>query len=128
MLIRSQPERPLVDFCDLFHARLEVFAWFILDTSVLNEECKMVFAVLACYPTKIINIAIKSVGTGRLKGVAKQFLYFGFEDVEAHSVYGVLQTCILSADEAWVSAGAGNNYQESGLLTLRDCHCLVEPT
>lgn len=113
---------------NLAHARLEVFTWFILDTPVLDEECEVVFAIFARHPTEVVDIAVKSVRTGRLKLVAKQFLYIGFEDVEAHPVDGVFQTCILSADEARVSARAGNNYQDSGLLTLRDCHCLFEPT
>jgi len=45
---------------DFAHARLEVFTWFILDTPVLDEECEMVFAILACYPTKVVDIAVKA--------------------------------------------------------------------
>jgi hypothetical protein len=99
-----------MDLGDLFHARLEVFARLILDTPVLDEEREMMLAVFACYPAKIVDITVESVVTGRLELIAKQFLYFGFEDVEAHPVNGVFQACILSADEVQVSEkGKGNN-------------------
>ena len=82
---------------DLSHAGLKVFVWLVLNAPVLYEEGEVVFAILACDPAEVVDIPIESIGTCRFKSVSKQFLDFGFEHVETHSVDGVFQPCIFAA-------------------------------
>ena len=90
MLISREPERALVDLRNLPQALLELLARLVLHASVLNVHHEAVFAVLACRPPEVVDIAVEGVSTLGLKSVSQTLLDLGFEDAESHAVDGVL--------------------------------------
>ena len=88
MLIRSQAELSLVYLCDLPQSGLEVTVGLILYTTVLDEASGMILAILACLPTKIVNITVEGIPAGRLETEAEKFLCS--EGIETHAVNRIL--------------------------------------
>lgn len=86
MLIRSEAELSLVYLCDLPQRRLKITARLVLDATVFDEARKMMLAILASLPAKVVNVTIESVGTSGLEAKAETFLYLGFESIKAHAV------------------------------------------
>lgn len=97
MLIGRQAERAFVDLRNFTKASLVIPTRFILYTSVFNEKCTMVPAVLACGPAVVVYVPIEGVWSSRGKWITKAFLDIRFESVQTHPVDGVLHTSILTA-------------------------------
>ena len=97
MLVRCQPECPLVVLRNLAESSLERLPGFVLHTTVLDEHRKVILPVEALGPTKLVDVLRELVCTDWLKLIPKTLLDFGFEDIQAHSVDGILQTGVLAA-------------------------------
>ena len=95
MLVRRQPECAPVYLGDLAQTSLEVPCRLVLNAAVLNEAREVVLSVVAFDPAEVINVTIECERPWWLKFVAQEFLNLGFEDLQTHSVYGVLETCVL---------------------------------
>jgi hypothetical protein len=55
----------------------------------------MVFSLRVFHPSKLIHIAVKVEGFRCFEGKSLHFLNLGFEDIETHTIYRVLETGIL---------------------------------
>lgn len=95
MLVSREAERALVDFCDLPETCLEIAAWFILDTAILDEECEVMLAVFACMPTKVVDVTVEGEGSCRCQLVSEALLKVRLEGRETHTINGILETSIL---------------------------------
>lgn len=95
MLVRSQTESALVDFGNFTKTSLEFPSRFVLDTSVLDEDCDVVLIILPDRPAKMIYVAFKGIRTGWGELEAEAGLYFTLEVVKAHTINRVLQASIL---------------------------------
>ena len=90
MLVRSQPELALVYLRDFSQRRLEITSRFVLHASIFDEARKMVFAILARVPAKVVDVTIERIGPCGLELEAKTFLYFCLENIEAHTINRIL--------------------------------------
>lgn len=119
MLVCCQPEGALVHFRNFPQASLKIAPWLILYSTILHKHHEMMLAIFTNVPTKIVNVTVKSEGTGGLKGIAQESFDLVFVLIEAHAVDCVLQAGIfatstdISVSQIWTSR-----------LTQRDCHCL----
>ena len=90
MLIRRQPKGTLVNLCKLLKTLLELLAWFVLDSTVLDEHGEMVTSVRSSIPPKVVDVAVKGEWTGRFESISKELLNFQLVVVESHSINCVL--------------------------------------
>ena len=95
MLVGGKTESTLVNLGDLAQTRLEVLPWFILNATILDETCKVMFSLCVFQPAKLIHIALEVEGLRCFEGKSLHFLNLGFEDIETHPIYRVLETGIL---------------------------------
>lgn len=61
MLVRREPECPLVNFRNFAQASFKFASGLVLHTSIFDEHGEVMFAVLPSVPPKVINVAIKTV-------------------------------------------------------------------
>lgn len=61
MLVGGQSEATLVNFRDFAQPGLEFASGFILNPTIFNEECEVVFPVFSGGPPEVVNISVKSV-------------------------------------------------------------------
>ena len=99
MLIRCQPERALVDLGNFLEPSLEFPAGFVQNTPVLDEHRKVVSAVFASVPAKVVDIAVESVLTSRLVRVSEEFFHLSLVHVQSHAVDSVLEASILATSQ-----------------------------
>ena len=90
VLIRRQPESPLVDTCKLLKAFLELFAWFVLNATIFDEHGEVMAPVGASIPAKVVDIAVKREWARRFESISEELFDFEFVVVESHSVNRVL--------------------------------------
>ena len=100
MLVRGQTELALVYLRDLSQRGLEITAGLVLHASILDEASKMVSAILAGLPAKVIDVTVERKWPCRLELEAEKFLYFCLENLEAHAINRILQAGVLSAAQS----------------------------
>ena len=127
MLVRSQPELALVYLRDFSQRRLEITSRFVLHASIFDEARKMVFAILASLPAKVVNVTVERKVSCRLELEAKKFLDFCLEYIEAHSIDRVLQTGVLSTVQRCLVRRAKLNKKitHSARLPLSFCTSII---
>jgi hypothetical protein len=120
VLIRGHAKFALMYLRNLLQGGLEFTTGLILNAAVFDEASKMVFAVLASLPTKVVNVTIEHIRPGGQKLETKEFLHLFFERIEAHSIDSILQTSIFSAAQP-LSAVRGTKASKE--LTQHGYHC-----
>lgn len=95
MLVRCRPERALVPPGNFQQTGLEALSGLILDSSVLNEACEVVLAVLAGVPAKVVDVAVEGEWSGWLQLPAQEALDFALERLETHAVNSIFQASVL---------------------------------
>jgi len=119
MLICRQAEFALVNLGDLPQPSLEIAAGLVLYAPVLDEASKMMLAICARLPTKVVDITVESVRAGRMETESEKFLNLRFERIEAHAVDCVFQTCVLSAEV--------KTFHQLGHRSPRRQECSLDP-
>jgi len=122
MLIRRQAEFALVNLGDLPQPSLEIAARLVLYTPVLDEASKVMLAIRAGLPAKVVNVTVEGIRTGRLETESEKFLHLRFEGIESHAVDCIFQTSVLSATvKHFISWDIGPT--SSKVLTRPGCRC-----
>ena len=122
MLIRRQAEFALVNLGDLPQPSLEIAAGLVLYAPVLDEASKVMLAICASLPAKVVDVTVESVRTGRLETESEEFLHLRFERIEAHAVDCIFQTSVLSAAVKHVISW-NIRPTSSRVLTRAGCRC-----
>ena len=97
MLVRGQAKLPFVYLGNLSQGGLEVTTSFILHAAVFNKASKMMVAVLASLPAKVVDVTVERVWSGRLELEARKFLDLCFKGIKAYAINRILQPASLSA-------------------------------
>jgi hypothetical protein len=80
VLVRGQAKLAFVYVGDLPQGGLEVTTSFVLHTTVsIGKASKMVVAILASSPARVVDVTVKRVWSGRLKLEARESLDLCFK-------------------------------------------------
>ena len=87
-----------MDLGDLSQPRLEVSTGLVLDAPILDEEREVVLAVLSRSPAEIVDVPVEHERSRYGELVPKAFLDFSLENLESHTVNGILESGDLKRD------------------------------